>query len=204
MANGDIFNMIDNYVYLYHVDKFLVIPTYPESIQDAEQVNFSSTTPLARSAPIYSFTSSGPRSFAVSLKLHRDIMWQVNYGVSNIPADGINDDYVDLFIKYMQAAALPNYNASQRLVDPPLIAVRFGNDIFCKGVVSGNVGITYEPPIIEGDRYATVTVGFGIQEVDPWDAQTVLQAGSYRGGLNLSLERNMYSNGSTARTMTRM
>jgi hypothetical protein len=55
------FRMIDNYVYMYHTGTLLALPTYADSITDVMSVNFVSSTPLARSSPIYSYANSGPR-----------------------------------------------------------------------------------------------------------------------------------------------
>lgn len=177
---GPKFNMVDNYIYLYHVDQFLVLPTFPDSIADTTNVNFQSTTVMSRSAPIVSYSDSGPRSIQVKLDLHRDMMTQINYGVSNaLVLDG--DDYIDTLVNYIQAVAIPAYNSSQKMVDPPLVAVRFGNDIFIKGVVTGSVSVEYALPIIEGNKYAHVNLAFTVQEVDAYDARTVMQAGSFRG-----------------------
>lgn len=184
------FNMIDNYIYLYHVDQFIVIPTFPESLTDSLSVSFNKATPMSRSAPIYSYSDSGPRSLQVNLDLHRDMMTDINYGVSNANVE-IGDDYVDTLIKQIQAAALPNYGSSQKLVDPPMVAVRFGNDVFIKGVVTDGVSVTYNLPILENNKYAHVQVSFTVEEVDPYDAKTVMQTGSFRG-LDTSLERNIW------------
>jgi hypothetical protein len=192
MANDatKIFNMIDNYIYLYHVDQFIVIPSFPDSLQDRISVNFNKATPMARSAPIYSYSDSGPRSIQIQLDLHRDMMAQINWGVSNATVE-LGDDYVDTLIKHIQAAALPAYNASQKIVDPPMVAVRFGNDVFIKGVVVDGVSVTYALPIIAGNKYAHVSVSFTVEEVDPYDAKTVMSAGSFRG-LDTTLERNAW------------
>ena len=184
------FQMIDNYIYLYHVDTFIVIPSFPDKISDSLNVTFNSSTPLSRSAPIYSYAGSGPRSLQINLHLHRDMMTQINYGVSNarIP---IGDDYVDTLIRYIQAIALPAYGTSDKMVNPPLIAVRFGNDIFIKGVVRGGVTVTYETPILVGEKYAQVDIAFNVEEVDPFDAQGVMNSGSFRG-IDTTLERNFW------------
>ena len=190
MAVERIFNMIDNYVYLYHVNQFIVIPSFPDSITDTMSVNFNKSTPMARSAPIYSYSDSGPRSLQINLDLHRDMMMQINKGTSNANV-AIGDDYVDTLVKQLQAAALPAYRASEKLVDPPLVAVRFGNDIFIKGIVSGAVSVTYAVPILTNDKYAHVSVSFTVEEVDPYSAQQVMTAGSFRG-IDKTLERNMW------------
>lgn len=185
-----IFNMIDNYIYLYHTDTFVIIPAYPQSFTDSMSVNFNQETPLSRSAPIFSYASSGPRSINVDLNLHRELMYQINYGVSNAPVN-LNDDYVDILIKELQAAVLPTYSAASKMVDPPLVAVRFGNEIFCKGVLTGSVSTTYELPVLQGGKYAQVGINFNVQEVDPYDALQVSKVGSYRG-LDTSLERRLW------------
>ncbi len=185
-----VFNMIDNYVYLYHVDQFIVIPSFPDSLNDQMSVNYNKSTPMSRSAPIYSYSDSGPRSLQINLDLHRDMMKQINWQVSNAKL-ATGDDYVDTLIKLVQAAALPAYGVSEKMVDPPMVAVRFGNDVFIKGVITGSVGVTYQMPILDNNKYAHVSVSFNVEEVDPYDATTVLAAGSFRG-IDTTLERNFW------------
>ncbi len=182
--------MIDNYIYLYHVDQFIVVPTFPDTLNDTIDVSYNSSTPMSRSAPIYSYSHSGPRRLQVNLDLHRDLMTQINWGVSNAKL-ATGDDYVDTLIKLVQAAALPAYQASEKLVDPPMVAVRFGNELFIKGVVNGSVGVTYQPPILDTNKYAHVSISFNVEEVEPFDARIVMEAGSFRG-LDTTLERNFW------------
>ena len=182
--------MIENYIYLYHTDTFVVLPTYPESISDTLESTFSSTHILARSAPIFSYSYSGPRTVQVTLSLHRDMMSQINYGVSNLSVE-LGDDYVDTIIKQLQSIALPKYSASSKMVNPPMVAVRFGNELFIKGVVNGPITTTYSLPILENNKYAQVQIGFSVSEVDPYDATTVAEQGSFRG-LSKTLERNLF------------
>ena len=184
------FNLITNYIYLYHLNKFILLPTYPQQIQDSMSANFNSTTPLSRSAPIFSYSNSGPRSLQISLSLHRDMMTQINYNVSDIDLE-LGDDYVDTIIKNLQAIAVPKYNNSIKLVDPPMIALRFGNEIYIKGVVTGGISVTYSGPILENDKYALVDISFNVSEVDPYDAVQVANQGSFRG-LNKTLERRLF------------
>lgn len=175
------YKMIDNYIYLYHTDTFIVVPAFADSVTDSLQANFASSTPLSRSAPIYSYESSGPRSIQVQFQLHRNLMNEINYGVSNAPVDNLNDDYVDFMIKAVQAAALPSYDAASKAVAPPIVAVRLGSDIFIKGVVTGGVGVTYSYPILENGKYANVQISLTISEMEPYQASDVISAGSYRG-----------------------
>ena len=65
--------MIDNYIYLYHIKQFIVIPTFPDSLTDTIGVNFNKSTPMSRSAPIYSYSDSGPRSIQINLDLQKMI-----------------------------------------------------------------------------------------------------------------------------------
>lgn len=191
------YNMIENYIYMYHVQQFIVIPTYPESLTDTLSVEFASSTPMSRSAPIYSYSKSGPRQITIKLDLHRDLMTQVNKDVSNIPVSP-GDDYVDTLIKQVQAIALPVYGATEKMVDPPIIACRFGNDIFIRGVIEGSVGVDYDLPIISGNKYAHVGVSFTIVEVDPYSAPQVMTSGSFRG-FDASLERNVWTRAGNTR-----
>lgn len=194
--------LIENYIYLHHTDTLVVIPTWPENIVDTMTANYSETSVLARSAPIYSFVNSGPRAFTIRVQLHRDMMNSINTLKSNLNVPNINDeDYVDTLIKHLQAVALPRYAASQKMVNPPLVSVRFGNDIFCKGIVNGSVSTEYGGPILRGDKYALVTIEFSMSEVDPYDADTVMTVGGYRG-LSTDLERRIYKSGSATRSVS--
>lgn len=189
---GKVFSMIDNYVYIYHTSTLLAIPTYPETLNDTMSVNYNPTHPLSRSAPIYTYQNSGPRSMEISLALHRDMMNQINTKESRLAVKSLEEsDYVDILINELQSIALPRYAHLEKMVNPPMVAVRFGNELFCKGVVTGSVGVTYSGPILRTDKYALVNVTFTINEVDPYDADTVRLVGGFRG-LSTTLERNVY------------
>ena len=194
-----IYSLIENYIYLYHTDTLIILPGYPDSITDSLPVSFNPTTPLSRTAPIYSYANSGPRSLQISLSLHRDMMKQVNYNNTRLKLNQeLKDDYVDIAIKQLQAAAYPRYAAAQKMVDPPLVAVRLGNDIFIKGIIQGSVSETYKLPILRNGKYACIDISFTIAEVDPYGADEVAQIGSFRG-LNTSLERRIYTAAGTSR-----
>lgn len=180
--------IFNSYIYFYHLEKFCILPDYPETLTDAMPSNFSSVNALARTAPVFSYQNSGPRTIStVNLSLHRDMMEGLNFNVSNLKdnvVDFSGDDYIDTLIKYLQAAALPKYNeysSGAKTVIPPMVAIRFGNDIFIKGVVEGSITLTYKKPILWNDKYACVDIGFNVAEVDPYDADTVVEEGSFRG-----------------------
>ena len=141
---------------------------------------FVGSSALGRSAPVYTYSKSGPRTVQVELKLHRDMMDDVNTGVSNSSLlDG--EDYVDNLIRALQATAVPKYNLSNKAVEPPIVAMRLSNEVFIKGIVNGSIGLTYRLPLLSNGKYASVALSITITEVDPYDATTVFQNGSFRG-----------------------
>lgn len=176
----------NNYIYISHLDslgdefKFWYLPFYPDNITDNMQSSFSETTALGRSAPVFTYGNSGPRSIQLSFQLHRDLVDDINMGKSNVKL-GRGEDYVDNLIHALQSIAVPKYNLSNKAVEPPLVAIRLGNEIFIKGVVTGGIGVTYNKPILSNDKYAQVTITLSIYEVDPYDATSVYKNGSFRG-----------------------
>lgn len=187
-------SMIDNYVYFYHTDTLIALPIYPESIADNMSVTYNPTSPLSSTAPTYSYQNSGPRSFDISLPLHRDLMSSINATNSalknKIPelvqTDNqgntiTNVDYVDILVNQIYGAALPKFSDAEKMVNPPVVAVRFGNDIFCKGVIASGVSVTYAAPILSDGKYANITIAFTINEITPFDADTAMRMGGYRG-----------------------
>lgn len=153
------------------------------------QSNFPTVQALGRSAPVFVYSYSGPRTVQVSLKLHRDMMDDVNLGFSNVKL-GAGEDYVENLMKALQSISVPKYNLSNKAVEPPLVAVRFGNQIFIKGVVSGPIGLTYSKPILANGKFAIVDISFTVSEVDPYDATEVYKNGSFRGVVK-SMKRGM-------------
>ena len=194
------FNLIDNYVYIYQLNKYVIIPTYPEQISDSLGSSFNPTNMLSRTAPVYSYMYSGPRRIQFSIGLHRDMMTQFNRNNrSFIEGVDIGDDYVDTLVKYLQAMALPSYKVGQvqsainsgKLVNPPMVAVRFGNTLFIKGIVDGNVGVDYSGPITRDNKYQQVSVNFTVAETEPQDAETLAKWGSFRG-LEAVMTKGLY------------
>ena len=74
-----------------------------------------------------------------------------------------------------------NYTLANKAIEPPLVAVRLGREIFIKGVVTSNISVTFGKPILVNEKYANMEVGFTISEVDPYDSTTVFKNGSFRG-----------------------
>ena len=67
-----------NYIYLYHTDEFLPIPVFPDQIMDQMGSTFSQQNALSRTAPVFSYSNSGPRQIQVALSLHRDMLYGMN------------------------------------------------------------------------------------------------------------------------------
>lgn len=183
MANISYYNMPDCYIYISHLGddgEYLMLPTYPDTINDQMSSTFGETNALSRSSPVFTYKYSGPRQIQISLELHRDIMNDINLNASNIKLE-VGQDYVDTLVKKLQAIAVPKYNLSNKAVEVPLVAVRLGQEIFIKGIVNGNIGVTYSKPILHNNKYAFVSVSFTVYETDPYDATSVAKNGSFRG-----------------------
>ena len=188
---------VTNYIYLYHTDKFIIIPEYPESITDNMGSSFNQTQALSRSAPVFTYAYSGPRTVDFTLELHRDMVNDLNItaGNTNLKSNVVSqtDDYVDILIKELQSIALPRYNVNNRAVIPPRVAVRFGNELFISGVITSTISCVYNKPILSNGKYAKVSIGFTVSEYDPYDATSVSQLGSFRG---ITSANNIYSSAS--------
>lgn len=186
-VNQEYFPLPNNYIYISHLNnidgqdlRYWVLPFYPDTISDSMQSNFQETQALGRSAPVYTFSNSGPRKVQIQIDLHRDMMDEVNLSNMTIKLkDG--EDYIENLIHALQTIAVPKYNLTNLAVEPPLVALRISNQVFIKGVVTSAIGITYKKPILANDKYAGVELSIEIAEVDPYDATSVYKNGSFRG-----------------------
>lgn len=180
--NDDLFSRIlpDCYIYISHLDEdaqYWQLPGYPEGVSDSMESTFGVNTALGRSAPVYTFSKAGPRTVQISLNFHRDMFEDMPSNV--VPREG--EDRAESFIHAMQSIAVPKYNLSNKAVEPPLVALRLGREIFIKGVVTSGISVTYDKPILTNEKYAVLKISFSISEVDPYDATTVFKNGSFRG-----------------------
>ena len=192
MYNEDIFSRIlpDCYLYISHLDEdfqFWQLPGYPDEVTDQMSSTFTENTALGRSAPVYTFSNSGPRTVQISLNFHRDMFEEMSTNVT--PRDG--EDKAESFIHALQAIAVPKYNLSNKAIEPPLVAVRLGREVFIKGVVTSGISVTFGKPILVNEKYATMKISFTISEVDPYDSTTEFQNGSFRG-LTATLRQGMH------------
>lgn len=175
--------LIDNYIYISTLGdsgEFLILPTYPDTITDSMTSTFAETNALSRSAPVLSYSYSGPRTVQINLELHRDMLEGVNTDVSNMKVE-LGDDYVDTLIKKLQSISVPKYNSASKEIQPPWIAIRFGDTIFIKGIVNGTLSVSYKKPILSNNKYAMADISFNVTEIDPYDAPTIAAEGSFRG-----------------------
>lgn len=180
---ADRYILPENYIYISHLDEdfqFWRLPSCPEAISDSMGSNFGSTTALGRSAPVFTYSNSGPREVQIEIKMHRDMMDDVNYGVSNVELKN-GEDYIDSLVRALQAIAVPKYNLSNKAVEPPLVALRLSNEVFVKGIVNSPIAITYRLPILRNGKYAEISLSLKVTEVDPYDATTIFKNGSFRG-----------------------
>lgn len=193
---SDICNRLlpDCYLYISHLDEeyqYWMLPGYPDDISDSMESNFGTATALGRSAPVYTYSSSGPRSIQINLEFHRDMFEEINANAGgNVKKFDNGDDMAETFIKAIQAIAVPKYNLSNKAIEPPLVAIRLGREVFIKGIVHGGVRITYKKPILVNEKYAIVGISFTVSEVDPYDSSTVFKNGSFRG-LTATLRKGM-------------
>lgn len=176
----------ENYIYISHLDEDLqywYLPCVPDEWTDSMGSTFAENSALGRSAPVYTYSQSGPRTVDITLNFHRDMMNDINRNRSNAKQGWgvIGEDYVDNLIHALQAIAVPKYNLSNKAIEPPLVAVRFANELFIKGVVTNQIAVTYKKPIFANGKFAQVSLGLTISEVDPYDASSIYTNGSFRG-----------------------
>lgn len=166
----------DNFITFHHTNTTIIIPVDPETLQDAQGASFASSTPLSRSAPIFSYQNSGPRSVQVGFTLHRDLCREFNPG---------EEDAVDQLITNLDQMVLPDYESSGKIVNPPVVSLKIRDEIFIKGIVR-NASHSFSLPIIkyeDGFKYAVVSVQFSIEEVTPYSASILPNVGQFRNKL---------------------
>ena len=186
-----------NYIYFYHLDTVIYLPMFPDTISDSMSVSFQSTSLLMRTAPIFSYSNSGPRTVRIQLPIHREALYEANATNDKINVNSEESiDVTDLMISCLQASVVPSLNSASKLVNPPMVALRIGDDTYIKGIVNTAITVDRSGPIIpvrsikdnngdferyEGSVYALVSVNFEVTEFDPYDADLIAKSGSFRG-----------------------
>ena len=201
--NYNLSNPTDNYIVLHHIGKTFVLPVDPDAISDNMSVSFAENNPLSRSAPIYSYQNSGPRNVQVTFTFHRDMMREYNPGYSNNES---GKDPIDDLVENLDAMVLPDYDSANKIVNPPLVSLKIRDEVYIKGVVTGNVGVTYNLPLINYGtadkavyKYALVTISFGVNEITPYSASILPKVGGkYRQSSGVSDTASSNSSGTTS------
>lgn len=195
----------ENFIVLHHINKSFLIPVDPDAISDNMSISYAESTPLSRSAPIYSYQNSGPRSVQVSFTLHRDLMREFNPEYRN---NGSDADPIDDLVINLDALALPDYDSANKIVNPPLVSLKIRDEVYIKGVVTGSVGVTYGLPVLNygtedapNYKYAMVSISFGVSETTPFSASILPSVGGkYRsvGDGGIGRATNLYSSNAIA------
>lgn len=169
----------ENYIYFHHTNTKIIIPVDPDAISDSMGASFASNFPLSRSAPIYSYQNSGPRTVSVNFTIHRDLCREYN---------NLDTDAVDALIMNLDQMVLPDYNSAGKIVNPPVVSFKLRNDIFIKGIVTA-CSHTFQLPVINYGtedspcyKYALVGLNFSVSEVTPYSASILPSIGQYRNG----------------------
>lgn len=189
----------ENYIYFHHTNTKLIIPVDPDAISDSMGASFASNFPLSRSAPIYSYQNSGPRTVAVNFTIHRDLCNEYN---------NLGYDAVDALITNLDQMVLPDYNAAGKIVNPPVVSLKLRDDIFIKGIVT-NCSHTFQLPIINygtedspSFKYAVVGLNFAVSETTPYSASIIPNIGQYRNGSGWVASSSGVASGVTTGAMT--
>lgn len=154
----------DNYIIFHHTGAKYTIPVDPDSITDSMAASFAQNSPLSRSAPIYSYQNSGPRTVQITFTLHRDLCKEFNPN---------STDMVEELITNLEGMVLPDYESANKVVNPPVVSLKIRNEIFIKGVVTSGVSKNFQLPLLNYNgafKYALVTLSFSISEVEPFSA----------------------------------
>lgn len=172
--------LIQNYIYFHHLSEAVLLPLYPEQVFDTMTASFSSTNILGRSAPIYTYSTSGPRTVSFNLEVHRDMLNDVNLTNMTFLGKKIDpEETINELINTLEASVLPKYVDATKAVNPPIVSVRLGKDIYIKGVCT-NCTHTFKGPIRQ-EHYLQCDLSLSIMEYDAYDAQLVKTLGKYRG-----------------------
>jgi hypothetical protein len=161
-----------SYLYIYHLKKEWYLPVLPQSISNSLPISFSPTTIPLSSAPLQTFSSAGPRSVSISLKMHRK-MFELED-----PKKGA--ERMEELINDISALALPKYTNASKLVVPPTVLYRAGNEVCIRGIVSGNVTISNSGAWQRDGKLSEIDIQFTIIEVEAFSADYAQNHGVLR------------------------
>ena len=161
------------------------LPLTPGQVSVSNTANYAQQTILSRSAPVYSYVASGPRQLNVTLKVHREMMDDMDYSSYSINSTDYKSlstvkeerGSLEVLTECLELAVVPTYTDST-IVIPPKVTLKIEN-IKVTGVVR-SVQTVYELPVVDG-RYQVVSQTLSIDEIDPYDSASILRLGGYRG-----------------------
>lgn len=161
------------------------LPMTPAQINDNNSANFSQQTILSRSAPVYSYISTGPRTITWSMKLHREMMDDMDYSSYNVGTGSYKSlntikserGSLEVLTECLQLVVVPTYTNSTMVI-PPKVTIKIEN-LKITGIVR-SIQSTWELPIVN-NKYMVVTHNLSVEEIDPYDSSSILRLGGYRG-----------------------
>lgn len=109
------------------------LPCYPDSINESQQADWTSVSPLGRSSPLSAYTGTGYREISLNLRLHREM------------CNG-DEAYIDAILSELRRAVYPIY--VEKGLEPPITTFQFGQ-FKCKGYVR-SISYNWQKPIIDG------------------------------------------------------
>lgn len=163
----------NNYIHNHSTGATYYLP-YPDTLNDSMAVSYTPVTILSRSAPVYVWTNSGPRTVSVEFNLHRDMdNDSVIIGLTK------RQFTVNKFLDEIQSLSLPSYSNSG-VITAPQISMRIGSKCFITGVLTSAPQVNYNKPLNKDGEYQQATVSLAISEVGAYDADIVRSVGNYR------------------------
>lgn len=174
-----------SYLYIYHLKKEWYLPVLPQGITNSLPISFSPTPIPLSSAPLQTFSSAGPRTVSITLKMHRKMfeLEDKKNGAKKME-ELIND---------ISALALPKYTSASKLVVPPTVLYRAGNEVCIRGIVSGNVSITTSGAWQRDGKLSEIDIQFTIVEVEAFSAEYAQNHGVLRS-IPTDLTRSVWQN----------
>jgi hypothetical protein len=96
------------------------------------------------------------------------------------PAGQPSVDIVQDLIDTIEASVIPTYEASAKMINPPMVTVNIANQTRITGVVNGRVSKRHHGHWRDG-KQVQCAITFTVSEIEPFSAPMVARLGGYRG-----------------------